>query len=443
MKDFSVLPQIDKVLNLPDFKDSNKDILLQIIRNVLSEYRELISNGKTITKDQIIEKIKQKYKGQNINLKRLINATGVIIHTNMGRSPISKNAYEKAKQIVCGYSNLEYDIDTGSRGNRYDNIGKIIANTLGCENALIVNNNAAAVFLVLNTLAKGANTIISRGELVEIGGSFRVPEVMKEAGTNLIEVGTTNKTKPQDYEKAIDENTKLILKVHRSNFDIVGFTQSTQIQELCQISQKNNIPFYYDLGAGYIGYLPHNLGQKEPDLRQIFQNDIDLISFSGDKLLGSVQCGIIAGKDKFIKQLKQNQLLRMLRVDKFTIAILEQTLLSYSKKDYQEIPILKHMQKSTQELIELANYINSNLTKPLKIIKTSTYVGGGSLPNKKLPSIALEFKSNPESTQVKFRKKDIIGRIENDKFILDLRCILDDDVSILINAINIIQKDLK
>ena len=287
---------------------------------------------------------------------------------------------------------------------------------------------------MLNTFAKGREVVVSRGELVEIGGSFRVPEVMANAGCILKEVGTTNKTRLRDYEEAISDETAMLVKVHRSNFDIVGFSEETTANELIELASRQNLIDYFDLGSGFYGNLPFNLDKNEPDLKNL--KDVSLVSFSGDKLLGAVQCGIIVGKKELIAKLRKNQLLRMLRVDKVIISLLAESIKAYLNKEFELITTQKLLHKSVKELEGLANFINKNLKTPLEIVRTSTFVGGGAMPNKKLPSVALALSGDANLNELKFRQKKVIGRIENDKFMLDLRSLLDEDVETLIKIIN-------
>lgn len=437
MNDFSNLIHIDKIANLERFSGAIKPILTQISRQILDDIRQDIIQGKKApSEDEIIEKIAQGYaKFERESMQKVINASGVVIHTNLGRSVIDESIFERAKSQICAYSNLEYDLIKGCRGNRYDYSGRLLATLFGCEDAVVLNNNASAVFLVLNTFCKDKDTIISRGELVEIGGGFRVPEVMKTAGTRLIEVGTTNKTKISDYESQISENTAMLLKVHRSNFDMVGFTDQVKITELVKIAQKSDLLSYYDLGSGYTSRLNHGLEKDEPSIQKVLDSGVDLLSFSGDKLFGSVQCGIVLGKKALISRLRQNQLLRMLRVDKVNLALLNETIKAYLNKNYDEITTLRLINRSADELENLAKKINQILKNPLEIIKSQTFVGGGSLPNKIVPTIALVVDGNAINLEKKFRQKNIIGRIENEKFLLDLRSILDSDIAELVRAI--------
>lgn len=442
MADFSSLPQIDKIINLQCFKNAPKPVITRIARDIINEQRELLIQEKNaLNKEQIIAKITSEYENfKRKSLQRVINASGIVLHTNLGRSVIDESIYERAKSVICGYSNLEYDLQTGARSNRYDYSGALLSALFGCEDALIVNNNAAAVFLVLNTFAKNAQVIVSRGELVEIGGGFRIPEVMNASGAILNEIGTTNKTRLSDYENAINENTKMLLKVHRSNFQIQGFSSEASINELANLGKKHEILSYYDLGSGAFGSLNWGLERIQASATKLLFSGVDLLSFSGDKLFGSVQAGIILANKNLIARLRSNQLLRMLRADKITLGLLCQSAMAYLKNENHLITTQKLINKSLNELESLANALisglNENAKKRAKIIKTSTFVGGGSLPNKQIPSIALKLSGNAKSLQAQFRAKNIIGRIENECFLLDLRALLDDDISALNLALN-------
>lgn len=442
MADFSSLPQIDKIINLQCFKNAPKPVITRIARDIINEQRELLIQEKNaLNKEQIIAKITSEYENfKRKSLQRVINASGIVLHTNLGRSVIDESIYERAKSVICGYSNLEYDLQTGARSNRYDYSGALLSALFGCEDALIVNNNAAAVFLVLNTFAKNAQVIVSRGELVEIGGGFRIPEVMNASGAILNEIGTTNKTRLSDYENAINENTKMLLKVHHSNFQIQGFSSEVSINELANLGKKHEILSYYDLGSGSYAPLSWGLERIQASATKLLFSGVDLLSFSGDKLFGSVQAGIILANKNLIARLRSNQLLRMLRADKITLSLLCQSVMAYLKNENHLITTQKLINKSLNELESLANALisglNENAKKRAKIIKTSTFVGGGSLPNKQIPSIALKLSGNAKSLQAQFRAKNIIGRIENECFLLDLRALLDDDINALNLALN-------
>ena len=436
MQNLRTLPQINKILNHKPFKDYNKGILARISRELLNSIR---SQDEEINEEKIYAQINKNYKAfEKKALKPLINATGIVMHTNLGRSVIDEKSWQRAKQIACSYSNLEYDLESGSRGNRYEYTGYLLSTLFGCEDALVVNNNASAVFLVLNTFGKGGRCVISRGELVEIGGGFRMPEVMKESGAILAEVGTTNKTRLSDYENALDENTKMLVKVHRSNFDIVGFKQDTSLEEVASLAKERGIISYYDLGGGAVSHLA--CCDSEPAIQKLVKTGVDLLSFSGDKLFGSVQAGMILGKKELIAKLRKNQLLRMLRSDKITLALLASTALSYLDKDYNSVPTIFLLSRSTSELKSVAKRINNSCKNIASIIDTATFGGGGTLPNVKIQSVALAFRAKRgqkiENLERDFRQKGVIGRIENQCFLLDLRSVLPSDESALITAIN-------
>ena len=436
MNELRKLPQIDKFIKNERFSGLDTSLLTKVARCELESLRAQILGGQNCPGlDAIVQNTLTRYeKASNLSLRSLINATGVIIHTNLGRSAIDPEILRRAQPVITGYSNLEYSVEKGGRSNRYDYVGGLLAELFGFEDAIVVNNNASAVFLVLNTFSKGGEAIISRGELVEIGGSFRVPEVMANSGAILREVGTTNKTNLRDYEEAINENSKLILKVHRSNFDIVGFSEEAAMPDLSALARERNLIDYFDLGGGFYGELPYGLGRNEPNLKNL--KDASLVSFSGDKLFGSVQCGIILGKRELIAKLKKNQLLRMLRVDKVIISLLAESVKAYANREFELITTIKQLYKSVEELENTANFINSRLKNPLQVVRTTTYVGGGTMPNKRIPSVALAVKGNANENEAKFRKNLVIGRIEEGKFLLDLRSVLDADVQNLIEKIN-------
>ncbi|QCT95213.1 L-seryl-tRNA(Sec) selenium transferase [Caminibacter mediatlanticus TB-2] len=427
MELFRKIPKVDKILSKLNYP---KKVAIPIINKHLNKLRENIKNGviKEIDEDNLIKEIELEIKKAfSPSMLNIINATGVIIHTNLGRSLIDEEIFEKAKQLSTRYSNLEYNLEKSKRGDRYTHASKFLRLLFGCEDALIVNNNAAAVFLILNTFAKDKEVIVSRGELVEIGGSFRIPEVMKASGAKLIEVGTTNKTKIQDYKEAITENTSMLMKVHKSNYTIEGFSEEASLEEIVNLAKDNNLLDYYDLGSAYLPPLPYNLGKNEPSIFDIMKKNPSLVSFSGDKLFGSVQAGIILGKKELIAKLKKNQILRMFRVDKITLSIIEATALEYLKENYEKIPTLKLLYQNEEKLIKKAKKIIELSGKDLEIKKTFTYVGGGTMPNKKIPSIAIVLNGNPTKLEKYFRENLIIGRIENEKFLLDVRTILEDE----------------
>jgi L-seryl-tRNA(Ser) seleniumtransferase len=370
----------------------------------------------------------------------VVNGTGVIVHTNLGRSLLAAQALEQMQQVARYYSNLEFDLEQGRRGSRYTHVEDILMELTGAEAALVVNNNAAAVLLALNTLAKGKEVIVSRGQLVEIGGSFRIPEVMTRSGAVLKEVGTTNKTHLRDYEAAISEETALLLKVHTSNYRIVGFMAEVSLEELVDLGQRHRLPVMEDLGSGTLLDVSRWGLEKEPTVVEVVQSGCDLVTFSGDKLLGGPQAGIIVGREKLVRALQGNPLNRALRIDKLTLAALEATLKLYRNEEQalRDIPTLAQMAIPLPKLHRRAKRLYRLLTKDplpeisLEIIPTTSQVGGGALPLSFLDSYALSFTPGLISVtelEQKFRSfsTPIIGRIEKDKFLLDVRTLHDDD----------------
>jgi len=437
------IPQVDKFIKNEKFASLASTLLVQITAEVLQDLRESILNNEieSFSEDELVKKVLQKYKDiTKPSLQKIINATGVIVHTNLGRSLIDVNAFERVKGVVTSYNNLEYDLEKGKRGERYSHISDVICRLLGCEDVLIVNNNASAVFLILNTFAKQKEVVVSRGELVEIGGSFRVPDVMKQSGAKLVEVGATNKTHLYDYENAISEKTSMLMKVHKSNYSIEGFSSEVEFKELVKLAREKNLIDYYDMGSGHLVDLPYGLDQHEPSVLKYMQENPSLLSFSGDKLLGSVQAGIIVGKKEYIAKLKKNQLLRMLRVDKLTLALLEDSVTSVLLNKLDEIPTLKMLFTSTCELRENALVLQDAIKDicDCEVLETKTVIGGGTTPNKMIPSIALAVKiDNYKQNKMEklFRAKNIIGRIENDRFLLDFRAIRKSEIKEIIHVV--------
>ncbi len=379
-------------------------------------------------------------------IKRVINATGVIIHTNLGRSILAEKAIEAIKNAASSYTNLEYDIEKGTRGSRYSHCLKIIKKLTGAEDALVVNNNAGAVLLVLNTLANNKEVIISRGELIEIGGSFRIPDVMKKSGAILKEVGTTNRTHLKDYEEAVTSGTGLFMKAHTSNYIIKGFTHQIATEDLVYLGKKYSIPTYFDAGSGLFYPFSEQWTKDEPSIIDEVKNGIDIISFSGDKLLGAPQAGIIIGKSVYIEACKTNPLTRALRPDKFTLAGLEATLLLYldEKKARKDIPTIRMILEDKEDLKKRASRISKRLRHlkdflDISVCPMSSQVGGGSFPDAFIPSYGIVLK--PHTSVEDFEKRlreleiPIIGRIEKDSLLLDMRTIQKQDEDDLISGI--------
>jgi L-seryl-tRNA(Ser) seleniumtransferase len=378
---------------------------------------------------------------------RVINATGVILHTNLGRAPLSAAVAGELATTATRYSNLEYDIEHGERGKRDVHIAGLLAQLVGAESAIVVNNNAAAVFLVLNTLAKGAEVIVSRGELIEIGDGFRIPDIMSESGAVLDEVGTTNRTRIRDYERAFNERTRLLLRVHPSNFRITGFTERPTLDELTAFGRRKQVPVYEDLGSGCLADLAAS-GIEEPVARASSDAGVDIVSFSGDKLLGGPQAGIIAGKREFVERIRRNPLFRALRVDKLTIAALEVTLRAYVRGALDEIPALRMIRLSAEEIARRATKLGDDMRASLgEDVKIETrqgfsVIGGGSTPDQQLPTHLISISSprySAAALEGRLRKPAsglaVIARIEENCLTVDLRTVFPDEDAALAAAI--------
>lgn len=367
------------------------------------------------------------------NMQRVINGTGTILHTNLGRAPISEEHMRKMTALATGYCNLEYNLEEGRRGERYSHFEKLLCKLTGAEAAMAVNNNAAAVMLILSSLAKGGEVVVSRGELVEIGGKFRIPDVMEQSGATLVEVGTTNKTHYDDYEHAVTEETKALLKVHTSNYRIVGFTDTVAIDELVPLAREKDIPVIEDLGSGVLIDLSKYGITYEPTVQNSIARGADVVCFSGDKLLGGPQAGIIIGKKKYIDMMKKNQLTRALRIDKFTASALELVLQEYlsEEKAVGNIPVLRMITRSLEDIGKDARSLCRMLKSaqlPAKITTEpcESQIGGGSLPLERIKSMAVTIR--PEKISVSELEErlrhlpvPVIPRIVNDTVLLDVR----------------------
>ncbi len=447
-KSLSILPSVDEVLKSPEgltwLSYAKRRIVLQAVRDVISAMRKGIIEGVTadVTQETIFREIDERIKElSSYSLVPVINATGVVIHTNLGRATLSENILNNVVKVGRGFSNLEYDLGTGRRGRRHSHTERLLKEITGAEDALIVNNNAAAVFLCLNTLAKGKEVIVSRSELVEIGGSFRIPDVMSASNAILQEVGTTNKTHLYDYTDAINEATALILKVHQSNYKIIGFTDDVKIEELVALGKKYDIPVMYDLGSGcLIDLKPYGL-RDEPSVQEILKAGVDVISFSGDKLLGGPQGGIIAGKKKLLERIQKNPLARAVRIDKLAIAAFEATFMEYMDLENakKEIPVLAMLLQSPEEIRSRAKKIAAGLRRIVKdaeidVIRDTSQAGGGSLPGAEFMTFAVSIRTQNISVnelESKLRKSSppIIARIKGNALILDARTIRKDEIT--------------
>lgn len=369
------------------------------------------------------------------NMRTVINGTGTILHTNLGRAPISPEHMRHIAEIATGYSNLEYNLEAGKRGERYSHFEKLLCKITGAEAAMAVNNNAASVMLILSSLAKGGEVVVSRGELVEIGGKFRIPDVMEQSGASLVEVGTTNKTHYDDYENAITEETKALLKVHTSNYRIVGFTEHVEIDELIPLAKEHDIPVIEDLGSGVLIDLAKYGLTHEPTVQESIAKGADVVCFSGDKLLGGPQAGIIIGKKKYIDMMKKNQLTRALRIDKFTAATLEVVLMEYlsEEKAIENIPVLRMITASLEDVSRKAKNLarilrRGELEAKIQVVPCESQIGGGSLPLERIPSQAVAIQptriSVPELEEcMRHLPVPVIPRTVNDMILLDVRTI--------------------
>ncbi|MCP4624197.1 MAG: L-seryl-tRNA(Sec) selenium transferase [bacterium] len=453
-----MLPGVDRLLELCTndsyFAGIPKTVVINSIRLSLDLQRSRIladdqsTAAQSLAEFRIMKRVKKAVTdAMAFNLKPLINASGVVVHTNLGRSLLPAEALENLAPVAGRYSNLEYDLKAGKRGSRYSSVEDILCEISGAEAAMVVNNNAAAVLLCLETLARGKQVIVSRGELVEIGGSFRVPDVMAKSGGILKEVGTTNRTHLKDYENALGEDTALMLKVHRSNYSVIGFTAEVSLKEMVALGTKHDLPVMEDLGSGtFIDFSKYGL-VKEPTVQESVAAGVDVVTFSGDKLLGGPQAGIIVGKKQIVDRIKRNPLARALRIDKMTLAALEATLRLYRDEDraVSRIPTLRMLTTKIEELSERAERLADDLTAiggsglEIRPIERSSKAGGGALPLLELPSKCLRIKiqgmsANKLEINMRHHTPPIIGRIEDDGFIIDPRTLLDDDLPIIRTA---------
>lgn len=455
---YRLLPSVD--ICLRQFRDTMYPhaLLCDAVNAFLSEKRGQIKDNLIKAEDLKEEKLfsaLKEYVGYALSprVKKVINASGVVIHTNLGRSVLAKEALDAVNLAASGYCNLEFDLEKGERGSRHTLVEKDICKLTGAEAALVVNNNASAVYLVLNSLCFGGEVIVSRGELVEIGGSFRIPEVMKQSGTALHEVGTTNKTHLKDYQDAFSENTKAVLKVHTSNYRIIGFQADVPNHELAEFAHSRNIPLIHDLGSGSLIDLSAFGLRNEPTVKGIVASGVDIVTFSGDKVLGGPQAGIIAGKKEYIDGIKKNQMLRALRCDKLTLSALSATLRLYydEKLAFEKIPTLNALTASKDILKKKAKRLHNMLKgiMPKEKVKLTveeniSRVGGGAFPETDLPTYAvcvefLEKNSafSAEAWKERFLKTDppIVGRVERDKFLFDVRTIANEEFILIRNCI--------
>lgn len=443
------LPSVDEVIKSPYgerwLEGFPRRYVLQAVREVIEERRRLILEGEApaVAVESMAVDIEARLKAlSSLSLRPVINATGIVIHTNLGRAVLSRKAIENIIKTASGYCNLEYDLQAGARGRRNAHLKRLLREVTGAEDGIAVNNNAGAVLLCLNALAKGREVIVSRGELVEIGGSFRIPDVMSASGAILKEVGTTNKTHLWDYERAINENTALILKVHRSNYRITGFTEDVPVELLSKLGRENRIPLMFDMGSGCLIDIAPNIA-GEPTVQSALKAGADIATFSGDKLLGGPQAGIIAGAKRLIESIEKNPLQRALRIDKLTLSALEATLLEYidGEKAVESIPTLRMLLEGPDKLRQRAKRAAALLRKHAKaaevtVIEDFSQAGGGALPEVNLKTYAVAIRPKgltPNRLDERLRKGDppVIGRIKDNAFLLDMRTVGDHEVKTL------------
>ncbi|MFH1985917.1 MAG: L-seryl-tRNA(Sec) selenium transferase [Pseudomonadota bacterium] len=452
------LPSVDQMLLFAagddDLSEVPRSVLVRCVRAVIQGARTAILNtgtdeaAPTVTPVALHQRLKMETDAaMALNLRPLVNATGVVVHTNLGRSLLAPSALAHLQEVAVNYSNLEYDLAAGRRGSRYTAVDSLVCELTGAEAAMVVNNNAAAVLLCLNTVARGKEVVISRGELVEIGGSFRIPDVMEKSGCTLKEVGTTNRTHPRDYETAVTDKTGLLLKVHTSNFSIQGFTSQVPLAELVDIGRRLGVPVMEDLGSGtLVDFSAYGL-VREPTVQDSVASGADLISFSGDKLLGGPQAGIIVGKTEWIARVRQNPLTRALRIDKLTLAALESTLRLYRDEAtaVDRVPTLRMITLDGAIIRQQAETLQTRLSAlapaglSAALVDATSRPGGGSLPTLELPTTCVAVTINDRSAgaierAMRRHRPPIIGRVENDRFLMDLRTLQEGDMEIICAA---------
>ena len=438
------LPKIDEMMlrigKMESLAGFPREIVKEACRSVVEELREGILQEKGAafrlpTPEEAVELAAEIIGGYgSYRLRRVINATGVILHTNLGRAPLCREAIERIIEVARGYSNLEYNLEKGERGLRYDHVRELLCALSGAEDALVVNNNAAAVLLVLNSLAEGKEAIVSRGELIEIGGEFRIPEVMEKSGARLREVGTTNRTRLSDYERAISPETGLILKVHTSNYRIVGFTEEADLPSLAELGKRRGLPVVYDLGSGCLIELESHGLEREPTVRECVAAGADVVTFSGDKLMGGPQAGIILGKGEALARIRKNPLNRALRIDKLTLAALEATMVKYLRPEeaLADLRVLRALTEPVAEVKKRARRLAALLRRALpegfaiKIADGVSMAGGGSLPAHEIPTVLVGVRAEDLSAAaleagLRRRETPVIARVAGDEVLFDPR----------------------
>lgn len=444
---FKDIPQVEKVLVDPGLAEYiekySKPLVAEVVRKAVSELRDAIKDGKFTTIKKFMSKLAAELDKIRFRLtNRVINATGIVVHTNLGRTPLGGAVFDRLKEKISGYSSLEFDVLKGERGSRGSYLFELLSAMTGAEAGIAVNNNASAVMLILNTFGLGKKCIVSRGEQVQIGGGFRMHEVAIRSGVKLTEVGATNRTVIDDYRNAVDSKSKILFKVHLSNFKLIGFTEEASLKELVELGKEKNLVVVHDLGSGaYVDTSQFGL-THEPTIHDSLAAGADLVCFSGDKLLGGPQAGIILGKKDKVAAVKKNPLYRTVRLDKIIIAILEELIINYMKADYDKIPLMQILSQKNADLRKRAEKIGKVLSGSkieFEIIDTEAFCGGGSLPEESFPSVGMRLLSDKKAALIskKLRLNDppIIGRIKDDRLILDMRTIFPADDGIVAEAI--------
>jgi L-seryl-tRNA(Ser) seleniumtransferase len=436
------IPAVNEVLNRAALRElegsMGRRLVVDCTRRVLQRLRDrIVAGGLSSVSLAALEQeiVSEAEAAAQFSLRPVINASGVILHTNLGRAPLAREAVEHLAEVSIRYSNLEYDLEAGERGKRDVHTERLFCQLLGAEKTLVVNNNAAAVLLALNTLAEGMEVVVSRGELIEIGGSFRIPEVCTRSGAVLREVGTTNRTRIEDYAAAINERTRLLLRVHPSNFRIVGFTARPSLEEFVELGRRHNLTSMEDLGSGCLIDLSAIGIRDEPTARASLKAGVDVVTFSGDKLLGGPQAGILAGKRELLERIRKNPLFRSLRVDKLIIAALESTISLYLRGKTDDIPALSMIQLSLEAIrtraTRLAEKISAHPQFSVRVQDGESVIGGGSTPAQSLPTTLLAVTHSSHSVQeleqlLRRNSPPVIARVENDVLLLDLRTVFED-----------------
>lgn len=451
------IPGVDTLLQEPEtalfISRIGKQNMLSIIREELEKVRNKAMDCANQKEGEVLlAGLRQQIytraeKECSPSFRRVINATGVLLHTNLGRAPLGKRQMEAVYEAMAGYCNLEYELDEGKRGKRQNHYRELICRVTGAESAIAVNNNAAAVTLILAALARRREVIVSRGELVEIGGHFRIPEVMEESGSILRETGCTNKTRIDDYKNAVTDNTAAFLKVHTSNYKIVGFTETPSVEALAEAGKEYHIPVIVDLGSGVLVNLEQHGLSHEPTVQEMLEKGADIVCFSGDKLLGGPQAGIITGKKKYIERIENHPMMRAMRPDKCTIAVLEATFREYLNEEtvWENIPVLKMIGRKMEELKKQAEVIKKELmesgfTEEIQIQEDTSVVGGGSLPGETLPDFSVSIKPEKESaaafvSRLRKQRVPVIAQVKNNHVLIHMRTVFSEEKEILLEML--------